>query len=497
MKLIQRRLLFITIDHVSAYLSDCGQLILEQRFVSTEAGLKEFALYASKHQRSLFSILADIPDEQFQKETVPYATGGDRVRLLKRKLSQIFYATRFSMAMSIDREKTGRKDENILLVALTRPQIFDPWLTILKQAECQVSGLYTLAQLADRFLPKKTTEFMLVTITSGGLRQTFVKQGALRFSRLTLHSSDDMNELSQSIATETKDLQQYLSSQQLLAQNAPLQVYILAHEKDITALSAHCSDTNDIKFNVLDIVKKAKSIGLNNELADSFSELLFLKLLTRKLPSSQFLSEPERLYYRFWQARATAIALAATFLISCISWAGYQAFNGLQFTDETKVVTEQNIISQHQYDTLMATLPAIPISNNSLRNLIEKYNIVHKHTASLEDTYAYISTALADEQKIEFSKIDWQVGQIDESTTLYVIADIHGELPVSMFSNHRGLLDTINAFVTRLKADKTVEVRILTMPFDIESSKTLRSDSAQSSTIPAPKFSVRVLRRLP
>jgi hypothetical protein len=270
----------------------------------------------------------------------------------------------------------------------------------------------------------------------------------------------------------------------------------LLHEKDITALLAHCIDSNEIKFNVLDIVTKSDNIGLANTPEDTNSDLLFLKLLTQKLPKNQFMSEIERLYYRFWQMRVTAITLAAMFLVCCIGWTVYQMIEALRYDDEIATLKQQNIISQHQYDTLMATLPAIPMSNGTLRNLIEKYNVVDKHTAQLEVTYNYISAALADEQKIEFSRVDWQVGQIDESATLYVITDIYGELPTSMFSNHRGLLDTINAFIARLKADKNVEVKILSMPFDIESSKTIRNDTPQGSTPPAPKFSVRVLRKL-
>ena len=107
----QQRLLYLDTNHLSALLWHGGTLHEEGHFAHDDAGVAAFSEYLAHHRRSNFRLLADVTDEGFQIETLPYTQGADRRALLARKLGQYFYGSPLSTAISCGREKTGRRDE--------------------------------------------------------------------------------------------------------------------------------------------------------------------------------------------------------------------------------------------------------------------------------------------------------------------------------------------------------------------------------------------------
>ena len=74
----QQRLLYLDANRLSASLWHNGTLREEGHFPHDEAGVAAFSEYLAQHRGSIFQMLADIPDEGFQIEVLPYAQGADR-----------------------------------------------------------------------------------------------------------------------------------------------------------------------------------------------------------------------------------------------------------------------------------------------------------------------------------------------------------------------------------------------------------------------------------
>ena len=89
----QRRLLYLDANQLQAFLWQGGSLAEEGRFPQTDDGVEAFSEYLSKHRGSIFALLADLADEGFQIESLPYTQGADRQALLSRKLGQYFYGS--------------------------------------------------------------------------------------------------------------------------------------------------------------------------------------------------------------------------------------------------------------------------------------------------------------------------------------------------------------------------------------------------------------------
>ena len=300
----QRRVLFLDATQLTAYQIGGGTVLPEGAFTADAAGFAAFGTYLTQHHRSVFMLLADVAEEGFQIEDIPNSSGKDRRAIITRKLAQYFYGTPYSLALSQGRLKTGRRDERLLLMALTRPQQFEPWLAVLQETQAILASIYSLPQTILGLLPRQPPpQLLLLTRTHAGLRQSFFVEGQMRFSRLTPLPEGSADELAMASALQAMKMHQYLASQRLIERGKPLSTLLLAHPAQAAALRARCRDNAELRFEVLDLLETAKRVGLHSPLADSHAEALFCHLLARKPPAEQFAPPAERQFHRLWQTR--------------------------------------------------------------------------------------------------------------------------------------------------------------------------------------------------
>ena len=120
------RLLYLSAHQLTACHWQSGVLTNEGLFAASESGYQQFADYLAAHPKSTFSILANVSEEGFQIETIPFLQGADRSAVIKRKLGQLFFNAGLSASLSLGYEKSRRKDERLLLAALTNNDYFCP-----------------------------------------------------------------------------------------------------------------------------------------------------------------------------------------------------------------------------------------------------------------------------------------------------------------------------------------------------------------------------------
>lgn len=520
----QRRLFYLDANRLSAYRWQAGHVTAEESFSADSQGLESFHEYLVRHRQSIFYLLADVVDEGYQLDVVPHVQGSDRTALLKRKLDQYFYGTPLSLALALGREKTGRRDDKMLFAALTRPQHFEPWLSALHSVECQLAGVYSLPLIAATFVsartgkvPAQASQFLLVTLMRSGLRQTFFENGQLRFSRLTPLTGDSLEESSRACSVESARIHQYLIGNRMIGRNSILTTLVLVHPSQTASFRVSCRDSNELRFEFLDLLAEAKRLGLKTPLHSSQgsqSEVLFLHLLARKTPPQQFANFSARRLYRLWQTRFAINISGAAILLACLLFSGFQFYQLDLLRNQTVLTLRQAENTDRQYTAALKTLPAMPFGKDILRALIGRYDSLVKNTATPELTYRRISDALQQSPRVEINRIDWQVGGNVESAqtpgnappatgspgnpggALYVIADIYAELPVALKNDERALKGIIDTFVASLRKDDKLQVRILKLPFDVESTKILKSTEEATSSVEAPKFSLRTAQKL-
>lgn len=516
----QQRLLYLDGTHLSASHWQGGTLHEEGHFPQDESGVAAFAEYLAKHRGSNFSLLADIPDEGFQIEMLPYTQGADRSALLTRKLGQYFYGSPLATAVSYGREKSGRKDEQFLLTALTRPQLFEPWLAALRAAEAQLAGIWSLPLLGAPLLDKLQTgkqRCLLVSVTRSGIRQSFFENGQLRFSRLSPIAASGASEIAASCAAEAAKIYQYLLGQRLVERGKPLPVVALVHPAQTGTFMEQCRNTEELQVTLQDLHAACKLLKLKTLPQDSRSESLYLHLLAQKPPREQFAPPPERRFHRLWQVRSWLLKGGALALLGCLLFAGRELVNVFEARSATEGLLQQAEADMQKYQAIQKTFPPMPASTENLRAVINRFEELEKRSTPIETAYLAVSRALGETPRIDIERIQWQVGtNPDEGLTfqadarkpapaapaagagnaMYATAVVHGLLPASMAADQRGQLETVNAFADALRKDAGLRVTIQRMPFDIESGKSLKSSSETEQAATQLKFVIHLSRKL-
>lgn len=512
----QQRVLFFDGSRLVAYRANRGEVTQEGSFFADEAGLAAFGNYLAEHRRSLFMLLADTAEESYQTEDIPYTVGKDRRAIIQRKLSQLFFGTPYVAAQSQGRLKTGRRDERLLLMALTQPQHLEPWLAEIARSEAILTGIYLLTQTVGHVLPAKSpAQVMLLTLTHAGLRQTFFDAGRVRFSRLTPLIHDATDALASTAASEAGKMHQYLASQRLIGRDQPLTTLILAHPADEPAFRAHCQNSANLHFEILALPECAHRAGLRSRLASSHAETLFCHLLVKRPPLEQLAPPSHLARYRFWQVRFGMKLASALILAGGIAFVANRGLDILSMQEEIEQARLQAQINQERYAAMLQALPQIPIGTDDLRALIDRYEQLVLRAQGPEPLLTQISHSLDAFPTIGIDKVEWRiVEQIPPSQTdamayingrivpvpqlgngPYARADVVARLPLAMLGKQRGQLVLVSDFLKYLSMRPDTTVILSQPPLDTQSGKTLKSGDERAAP-EAPIFVFSVIRKL-
>jgi hypothetical protein len=507
-----RRLLLLDATRLTAYQWHLGSTQHEADFPPDETGLAAFGEYLQGHRSSLFYLLADVAEEGFQIEEVPYVHGRDRDSLIKRKLAQYYYGTPLATAVSLGRSSEGRRDERILFSGLSGYSQFEPWLLTMREVETQLVGVYAMPMAVADAVARQVRDVgqaLVVSVTRAGLRQTFFDRGQLRFSRLSQIASNSIDEVSVTCATESEKTVQYLAGQRMIARDAPLPTLILAHPSDFAAIGNRCRNTEKSNFQFLDLVALSKQHGLTRPPADSHAEELLLHTLVRQTPRQQFAPPEDRHFYRLWQVRFGLRAAGLGILALCLLATMNEALKVYNLSERQSILKAQIEIGNRRYDSILQTLPKIPISTENLRAVTDRSDLLARRSPGLEPALQQLSRGLARVPKVELTQLEWQLAnradagrgaketQADKSSGdgSYVLLDVQAQLPLAMVSDHRAQIDTVNSLIEALKTDR-VEARVVTLPFETESGKLLKSGAESATQIEPPKFAFRMVQKL-
>lgn len=509
----QRRILYLDHAGLSAYRIGGNSVDAEGTFVNDEAGLQAFGNYLKNHRRSIFMLLADIAEEGFQFEEIPYSSGKDRAAIIKRKLGQNFYGTSFALALSQGRQKTGRRDEQVLLLALTRPQAIDPWLVPLRENQAILSGVYSLPQVIPQLLPKDAPpQELLLVRTRGGLRQAFFANRQLRLSRQTSLVTDSVEESAIATVLEAGKMHQYLASQRLIERNKPLNIRVLVHPAETAAMRERCRDTNELRFELVDLLLEAKQAGLRSPPTDSQTELLFCHLLAKKTPAEQFAPDTERQFFQLWRTRFALAAISTVILVGGLLFTGKQGLEVMRTRDSVDQIKQQTRADQQRYDSALQALPKIPISTADLGALVGRYDEVQKRALGPAPLLGQLSQSLDAFPTINLERIEWKItealdppppagspapppppAEMASGPYAQLVAVAH--LPIGMAGNQRGQLSLVADFVKHLAATPNTLAVVVQPPVDTQSGKTLRSGEEKQSA-EAPRFIFKLTRKL-
>jgi hypothetical protein len=517
-----KRLCYFSSQGVTAYQWKSGALRKEASFGMNQGGVADFSKYVAGALDGVFYLLADVVEEDFFQENIPSVRGADRRALLARKLAQRYRNTSLAMPISLGSENhAGRREERILYASFTNTQQFQLWIEVLQSSGARVAGVFSVALVAaslGKRLGFKKDRYLMVSLQQAGLRQSYVENGRIRFSRLGRVDRSDPRAVAQDCATESNRIHLYLTNTRILPREAPpLDVLVLAPSEYKAHYDAACVSSARLKFRVQDLDETAKRMGLRSAPVETLAEGLFLHVLAESPVGEQFADDSLRHSYHLWRARVGLVAGGAAVFGLCLLFSGANFYDMRQVNGQAETDRRQEARAIEQYARLQSTFPKLPASAENLKAIVKNYQTLLRQSSFPRDMLIGISEAVTALPQIEIDKIVWEYGTAakaapgreapkapptpvpsatEAGTEIQAqSAEISGRLILPQGSDYRTIIALLNQFTEALRRRPGTEVIRTQLPFDINAETSLSGDIGAAIKQEVPRFSVMISRR--
>jgi hypothetical protein len=520
-----KRLLYLTAQRLHAYSWSSGKLVDDAAFESGDAGVEEFGRYLARSAGSLFYVIADVIEEDFFQENIPFVRGKDRRMLLMRKIAQRYRDTSLALATSLGMQEGGRREERILFSSFTNTQQFQPWLAALRSSESRLVGIYSFALITPLLAKRLKIEhkrFVMVSVQEGGMRQSYVEDGKIRFSRLGRADPTDPRATAEACAAEADRILQYLINLRILPrETGPLDVVALAPADQRDAYLAAWGENPRLKLTLLDIESACKTAGLASAPPAMLAERLFMHVLATAQPSEQFARDALRRHFHLWRARLALLAGGAAVCAFSLLLGGLRALEIGQINGEIQTDAQQEAAVNREYDRVQTTFPKTPLPREMLKSAVGSAGAIVRQSRSPGGMLAEISLALAAVPQVELDKLDWGITadprppspadaskagtapgapkepeKPAEGDRIFEVVDITAHINGVKGSDYRAINVMVDQFAGALRQRPGVQVISTRTPFDLLTEKPISGEVGEEENAGVPSFTVRISRRI-
>lgn len=501
-----------------------GKLRSYQVFENDNDGQRDFADFLQQHEDATLYLLVDAVEEDFRIETLPHTSGKARRELVERKLNHNYRSAAFRAAHFIEREKTKRKDDRYLFLALTNTDFLQTWLDIIARQKAPLMGVYLLPMVSQTMVRRMKLgqpHLLLSERLNSGLRQSYLHNGQLRISRLAPNPPTEKNQIGYFYLVETEKTRLYLISQRFIARDTRLSMILPT--LDMNSGTAICHDIGQehgLDCRSIDLHEFAKGLNIQPELLHLNPELLHMHLLARgNVPDSLAPAELTKQYQvntiRHWVNAATAVLLVVGLVMAGMS---YKA--SLELVAMTEQAAQQTRVQEHLYNEVAKDFPSTPIASTDLQIAAELAHSIESYAKPPKRMLQAISAALDVAPEIQINRLRWvltndtnlkdndksdttpakgpaaaQTNFTPDPNALYEVGFINGEIR-DFNGDYRAALASVNQLIAHLKADKAIEqVVALQEPVNVSSYSNLEGTTADErlAMLPAATFKLKVI----
>jgi hypothetical protein len=465
-------------------------LQLLQQFSPDDIGLDRFREYVKTQRGALLQVVADLDGEDFHEDQIPHLRGAERRAVIERRLAQRYRDARLAAALSLGYCTTDeRRNERVLLASFNDTQRLVAWLAALDvNSGVRVVGVHSTALLATSLgarLGVKDERFIFMTANSAGLRQTYVENGRLRFSRLERLREGGLTSVL--VRTDTERMLRYLDTQRALPGNGPaLPVIVIVPDAERSHFAKALGCGAGLSFTTLGLAEAARRVGMRRLPENALGEALYLQLAARQPSGEQFLRGGRRRSLVVWNAQRSIIGASVAGFVGCSAYAATLWLEQLVVRERIEGVRLDLALARDQLARVSARLPAAPASIETLKASVNEFRAIAARSALPEAALEHVSHALDQSPRIELDALTWSA---EPEQTLEITGRVNG---VSV-SDHRQITDEVSRFSSRLGASSGWRVLATRLPFDLSSEGVLAA-TAGTDSADSPRFSVRIAR---
>ena len=498
--MLNRHVLYLSNDCLTAWRWQRGRLLGGASFTNDSSGIDALLDYLDDQRDMPVVLLADLIEEDFQRLQLPHVGGRAGAKLMQRRLLQQYRETPFRHHEVQGREPGGRRDDIVLLSALTNPSIVLPWVEALEQERIPLAGLYSTTLLSEHLVKKlglQGEHLLLVTQQSAGWRQSYFQRGQLKFSRLTPAIDRDGDAVN--VGTETAKTQQFLTSVRLFARGSVLETVVIAQGEQLPALEMQCEEGPETAFRFLPLAQVADRLGLKIEAAKAqdnsaaLADSMLLALLAQTQPASHYTLGPLRRYFQLWRARRNLYYAAGTVAVVAACAVGINLWQTWDARADRAQLAHEAQQFDRRYNEVMAAMPPRVTSTANMRAAVNVERMLVLQGPSPWQMVSMVSAALEQSPQIRLLQLGWKVdlpGQPSTGAPVLVngstgaatvtpmsslLAGIPARPPQSLQveaeilspeDDYRNAVNTMNQFARQLATNQRLLVQVDKPPLD-------------------------------
>lgn len=507
-------MILLTGKEAETFLWQRGRLTDRHCFDASDAGVQAFTEHLQRHPDAAVTLLTDLIKEDFQLDTIPHLVGPSHQAMLARKLAQTYRTTRYrhgsvqgrsneSPATSPEYkhpatspEYKARRDDQLLLSALTDPELLKPWCDAILRLKMALPGIYSVPLVSPHLTRKMGLDtlahLLLITFSQDdSLRQSYLQNGQLKFSRRSILQGSDPGQLPHNLEEECARLQQYLQNQRLLPRDQALEIVVLCPAQHYQALQDALAENPRHHFRFVPLQTAFELCALPLPDTEALGSALFLSFLAKHRLSNQYATPDETRYWRLAIVQRALRWSAAGLLGTALLTASFDLVGIVDHRQASAALKEQIQLFDRQRQSILNGFPPLPASAAQMREAVELADKLSASSDTARKVLSATGKALAQFPEIHLEQLAWVVSsQPDKEFSSAAPAGADAAAPglmageprlvtliegdVAPFSGFREEVGSVTRFMAELKKDNQSELTALAMPIDTASQASLQ-----------------------
>lgn len=497
-------------------------------FEPTELGLDSFRAYLQQTENIPGNFLVDVIEEDFRNEKVPHVGSKDRKSVISRLIDRYYRSSQnYCYSEIIGRDKSGRKDDTVVIGAMTNPQLIQPWLSIIDECEVPLSGIWTLPLISKHLLKTlKATNGVVLLVSqqvNSNVRQTLFREGKLISSRQSIINQDqeDISGVGELAAPEVARTIQFLRAQNLIGENEEIKLHVLAAQEQVASLE-HSFQSSGQELGQQSItIHQLKNIhdllGLKG-VGEKFSDGVFSWCCLNQNFLTSHYGEAQ-LFNRYHNKLAAAVLYATSLIviITAVLYAGSNVSDAMEYEKSIAILKKEETSYKDLYAKKFKDFEGVFQNAGVMNSAVELAEQIRINSATSPLDFLIVLSEILSQQGIgtvHIDKIEWKAINIDEQSRAIVRANYTGREPVKHDAvisgridepehNYRESVNHIQRIIEYLKASPRIEnVEALSMPVDVRSKSRFATESGvksqqQRSSETTGLFSLRIIMKEP
>ncbi|MGB5277210.1 MAG: hypothetical protein WBO16_09855 [Gammaproteobacteria bacterium] len=479
-------------------------------FEADQQGFDKFRQYLKSSASISTGMLLDIIEEDFRKDLIPHVMGKDRKAVIDRLIDRHYRSSRhYSYSEIQGQQKSGRKDDEVLLAAITNPELIRQWIGIIEECNVPLSGIWSLPLLSKSLLSvigaKKGPVLLVTQQVNSNLRQTFFNNAKMVSSRQSVINQDAINisNIGSLAWPEVDKTLTFIRNQQQIEDTAIINVHILGSDAQTDSLGSAFVSDNANHYHVHRLKDVCQKLGING-LPDRFADGIFAWIAANKFGTNSHYGcrdEFNRFYYTL--ASNGLYAASVVVVIVTLLLAESNISEGISFKESTALLQERTNEFMRVYKEKYQEHEGLFSNANLMDTAVGLVSQIETNSrVSPMDFMVELSKSISSPQlgRVYIDKIEWTTRQISgdkrnadrrraknivaytktdftSANNVQHVAVVTGRIK-AVPNNYRDSVNIINSIISALTNNERVEeVSAIDLPVEVRPEKKFASEN--------------------